>query len=346
MNVCYNLCMSNAIDFYCGLNHKTWDHHRADPGPLACISPIVGHGGGKFQPTPVYVPDGCRILQDSGAYGEPLSGFNRRLPVAYALKRQEEHAERYGYADKIAYRSSYDLLIDHRLIIDPGSSRRKIVRCDEATGIEAVDITIRAARFLSNHRNGYSLALNAQGSTPEQYFECVEQIVPLLQVDDVLGLGGFCILGRVPSLMSDFLETLALVIPFIAHEGVKRIHLYGNIYRYSLLSCLAICDYYGISMSTDSAFPSYAPRVGKWGYGSWIRRNYHRPPVLESCKTESCPPDSNCLGMACMRHVAETRSWLSCIRERESAIYQMYARNIEQYSLGQIMDLEEVSSWD
>jgi hypothetical protein len=330
--------MSNAIDFYCGLNHRTWNHHRADPGSLACISPIVGHGNGQFQPTPVHVPPETKVLQDSGAYGEPLSRFNKRLTFANALKRQEAHADRYGYADKVAYRASYDLLIDHRL------ANRQIVRADDIAGVEAVDYTVRAARFLSKHRNGYALALNAQGSTPEQYFGCVQQIVPLLQDVDILGMGGWCIIGRCPSLMADFLETLALVIPFIAQEGVKMVHLYGCIFFPALSACLAICDHYNIKMSVDSAFPSFAPRIGKWGYGSWRRRNYRRPPVLESCKTESCPPDSRCLGMECIRHIKLTREWLSCFRNREYDRYNYYARNIDQYCLGQVLDLnlEEV----
>ena len=83
-----------------------------------------------------------------------------------------------------------NLLIDHRMAVADGSSRRKIVRMSGPAGIEAVDITVRAARFLSKHRNGYALALNAQGSTPQQYFECVQQIVSLLQENDVLGLRG------------------------------------------------------------------------------------------------------------------------------------------------------------
>lgn len=328
--------MREDIRLYTGLNHRTWNHHRAEPGPYACISPIVGHGQGKFQPTPVHVPPDCRILQDSGAYGEPLSRFNRRLTFAYALRRQEEHAAKYDYADKIAYRASYDLLVDHRL------SNRQIVRADEVAGVEAADYTIRAAKFLAKHRNGYNLALNAQGSTPEQYLHCVQQIVPLLQPDDVIGLGGWCVLGRVPSLMADFLETLALVIPFCAQEGVRRVHVYGCIFFPALAALLAICDHYGISISTDSAFPSFAPRIGKWGYGSWRRNAYRRPPVLPSCKDQSCPPGTRCLGMECIRHVAEVRNWLASFRERESAIYQQYAHNLDQYVLGRIVDISDL----
>ena len=148
-----------------------------------------------------------------------------------------------------------------------------------------------------------------------------------------------------PSLMSDFLETLALVIPFIFREVVKRVHIYGCIFFPALAACLAICDHYGIVMSTDSAFPSFAPRIGKWGYGSWRRNAYKKPPVLPTCKTESCPPGTRCLGLECIRHIRETREWLSCFRSRESATYQYHARNLDHYVYGQIQDIGGDVSW-
>ncbi len=84
-----------------------------------------------------------------------------RLSFAEAFKRQERHADKYTYADKLAYRASYDLLVDHRLAESAGkSSRRKILRCSESDGVEAVDVSVQAARFLDKHRNGYALALN------------------------------------------------------------------------------------------------------------------------------------------------------------------------------------------
>jgi len=152
--------MQEHIRFYCGLTHKYWNYHLCDPGPYACISPIVGRGKIGFGINSVYVPPGTRVLQDSGAYGEPMS-TGVRLSFAEAFKRQERHADKYTYADKLAYRASYDLLVDHRLAESAGkSSRRKILRCSESDGVEAVDVSVQAARFLDKHRNGYALALN------------------------------------------------------------------------------------------------------------------------------------------------------------------------------------------
>ncbi len=336
----------DAIRFYCGLSHKYWSAHLCDPGPYACISPIVRHGDkdGFVAHSGVYVPDGVQVLQDSGAFGEPMSaGRAARLSFADALKRQQAHAARYDYAHKIAYQASYDLLVDHRLseaAYLSGAFRRSILRCAESDGEEAVEVTIRAARFLDQHRHhdGYPLALNVQGVTPEQYLRCVQAVVPLLRGGDMLGLGGWCVLGRLPRMMGDFLQTLALVMPFLARESVSRVHLYGCIYTPALAAALAMCDQYGIMLSNDSAFPSFGPRVGKWGYGSWRERRYVRPHVCLSAA--HCAGMSRCLGRDCIRHVRLTRAWLAHFSQREPSLYRLYARNLDQYQYGQVLDLD------
>jgi len=149
------------------------------------------------------------------------------------------------------------------------------------------------------------------------------------------------VLGRLPSMLSDFLETLALVIPFLARESVPRVHLYGCLYTPAVAALLAICDAHGISASLDSSFPSFGPRVGCWGYGSWRNTSYARPKVLLSCYNDTCEPGTTrCIGLECIRHVHLTRAWLSCFRDREYGLYRKYGANIGQYALGQILDLD------
>jgi hypothetical protein len=329
--------MEDSPRFYCGLSHTYWSHHLCNPGPYACISPIAGAGKHTYGINSLFVPDGTGVLQDSGAYAETFG--TRRLSFEDALQRQERHAEMYHYADKIVYRASYDLLVDHRFSRVPGSSRRKIQRIPESSGRVAVERTVQAAQFLNQHRNGYNLALNVQGATPGQYLQCVEQVVPLLRDSDILGLGGWCVLGRLPSMMGDFLQVLAAIMPVLAREKVQRVHLYGCIYTPAIAALLAMCDAYALSMSLDSAFPSFAPRLGKWGYGSWRDTQYQRPKVLPSCATESCKSGTRCAGLECIRHVRCTRHWLTNFRWREKALYQKYARNLDQYQYGQILDM-------
>ncbi len=329
-----------SLKFYCGLTHKYWNFHLCDPGSLACISPIVGRGKYGYGINSVYVPDGTSVFLDSGAFGDPIAGS--RLTFADALSRQEKHAQKYSYADRLVYLASYDFLLHHRAVVVDGRrhQRRKIEPLAESAGYAAVEETVKAARFLDQHRNGIPLALNVQGVTPQQYLACVKQVVPLLRDEDILGLGGWCVLGRLPSLMDDFLQTLDLVIPWIAKEGVKRVHLYGVIYAPALTALLAICDAYGVACSTDSSFPSYAPRLGKWGYGIWRVRDYQRPRTQLSCYDETCVPTTRCVGMECIRHVHLTRWWLLGLREYEKQMYQRYARHLDQYRFGRILDME------
>lgn len=327
------------IRFYCGLDNRTWNGHPADAGPLVCISPIYGR---DRRVTNIVVPPSTAVLQDSGAFCDSVltGGNDGRLTFEAALARQEKHAERYGYGDKIAYRSSYDILIDETWSVRDGVAIRQKSRWSESDAREAADITVSAARFLNEHRNGYNLALNVQGVTARQYLACAKQIVPMLRDGDVLGFGGWCILGKKHGLLLPvFLETLAVTLPFIAHEGVSRIHIYGCIYTPALAAVLAMCDLYNISLSVDSAYPNYAPAFGNFGYGS--RRSsdsYVRPNMLASCSSGSCAPDTHCRGLERIRHVRLTREWLSQFRHREGGVYEMYAGGITKYHTGRVPD--------
>ncbi len=78
----------------------------------------------------VAVPQGVQVLQDSGAFNDAcllFRGQERHLPLMKrsrltfkdALKRQEDHAEKFGYVDQIEARASYDVLIDETWTEDP-----------------------------------------------------------------------------------------------------------------------------------------------------------------------------------------------------------------------------------
>jgi hypothetical protein len=136
--------------------------------------------------------------------------------------------------------------------------------------------------------------------------------VPLLQENDVFGLGGWCITGKFPrQFLPMFRETMHLVIPFLGKEGVKRVHVWGCCYAPALGELLYLCDEWGIGLSTDSAAPSIRPAFGRWGYGSWSDPTYtHRKPSVEE------------LGRHRRLHVYLTRRWLRDFRVREPAYYR------------------------
>jgi hypothetical protein len=147
------------------------------------------------------------------------------------------------------------------------------------------------------------LILSAQGVDAQQYLECVQEVVPLLREGDILGLGGWCIIGRLPAvMMPTFRETLRLVMPWVASRGVRWVHIWGVLYAPALGELLWMCDQYGIKVSTDSAGPVVKPAMGKWGYMGWTKLDYERP-----------APEVRGLHMAL--HVQAVRCWLACLRQ-------------------------------
>lgn len=283
------------IDFYCGVNEMMWNHHPVEPGPMACISPVYGKSENTKRENAVNIPDTCDVLQDSGAFSD---GPGQRLSFRDALDRQIDHAERYGYAEQVTHRASYDLLIDE--VWTEGNRHKR--RWSVSDAESAVDETVHAAEFMARHKDRLAV-LSAQGVDANQYYECSRRVIPLLESTDVLGLGGWCITGKMPAIMMPvFRETIRVVIPFAGRSGVRRVHIWGVLYAPALGELLWMCDQYGIALSTDSAGPTLKPAMGEWGYMGWRDRSYKRPPVETR-------------GLERTRHVVATREWLGRLRE-------------------------------
>ena len=292
-----------SIRFYCGLNERTWNHHPVAPGVYACIAPVYGRTVRTKSINQVCVPTETRILQDSGAFSD---GPGQRVSLEQALERQIAHAQRYGYDAQVTHRASYDVLIDEKW---RGETRHK-ARWSEHEAQQAVKETVQAAAYLACHRHGKKAVLSAQGVSATQYLTCVQQIVPWLEEGDVVGLGGWCILGKIPSLMAVFCETMQLVLPFLGKEHVKWVHIWGVCYAPALEVLVWLCAHNGIHVSTDSAHPSIHPVFGQWGYANWRDSSYVRPPILDSCKAHEFEQCTTCRGLERARHVAATRQWL------------------------------------
>ena len=286
-----------GVKFYCGINDTKWNHHPVAPGAYACVSPVYGATARTRKENRIHIPDEVReVIQDSGAF---CDGPGQRLDFRAALDRQVEHADKYGYAERITHRASYDLLIDEKWI----NGRRHKARWSEADAAEAVVETVAAAEFMSRNRNGIGLILSAQGVSATQYLDCVERIAPLLEAGDIFGLGGWCITGKMPRrILPVFFDTMKRIIPRAAELGVRRAHIWGVIYAPALSALLWVCNQHGIELSTDSAGPSVRPAFGEWGYAEWKDPDYIRPMPTER-------------GLHRARHVALTRDWLSRLEE-------------------------------
>lgn len=285
------------IDFYCGINDSVWNHHPVAPGPLGCVSPVYGASERTKRENRVTVPAGVRVIRDAGPF---CDGPGERLEFPAALDRQLAHAARWGYADQVTHTASYDLLIDE---VWTGGNRYKR-RWSEAAAWEAVRETIDAAEYLSRHYAAPRI-LSAQGVTAAQYRECAARVLEWFDTDtDIFGLGGWCILGKMPSLMMPtFQETITQVIPLLARAGVKQVHIWGVLYAPGLGQLLYLCDQHGLKLSTDSAGPSMRPCNGVWGYADWY--------------SEITPPPVEERGLRRAEHVQLVRDWLADFRQTQ-----------------------------
>lgn len=302
------LPQTEAIRLFCGTAEDDWNGLPVEVGPFACISPVYGRTLATKSINYVRLTGNTTaVIQDSGAF---CDGPGQRLSFEAARRRQIEHAERFGFEQRLTHRASYDVLIDEHW---DEYGRRHKSRWSEAEAWEACITTIQAASYLSAHRDGLGCIFSAQGVTASQYLACVQAVLPYLRDGDMLGLGGFCVLGRLPrQTMPVFREIIHEVVPFVGREGVKQIHLWGCLYAPALGELLWLCDQCDIKLSTDSVYPSLRPVLGRWGYASWADKTY---------RTRR-PPNGPELGRQRQLHCQLVREWLAHFREREARHYR------------------------
>jgi len=290
------------IHLYCGVSESEWNGTPPAPGHLACVSPVKGRSFRTKTETRVRLPPNTQVLQDSGAFQDSI---DNRLSFQNALDRQIAHAAKYHY--QVDARISYDLLIDESWQDGTRLKRRWSVQDAE----HAIGQTIAAARFLSENRHDIPhLVLSLQGVNARQYLDCAERVVGFCDPQrDWIGLGGWCIIGKLPSqMMPVFRDTIIELIPFLAKQQIQRVHILGVLYPQALGELLWLCDQHGMILSTDSAGPQLKPCFGDWGYGDWRDNDYKR--ALPSVRS-----------LDRIRHLQQTRRWLYGIRATQ--YYQM-----------------------
>lgn len=256
--------LSPDLESFANVQSSTYQKERNNVCGSIQLSP-VRTGKGINKKTVPYTnwnagdinPFCCDLLLDSGAFTDVLT--NSRTTPEDSLSRQLKFL---GISSKKFHKTyivSYDLLIDEKYI----NGERKKQRWSVQDAWAAVESTIDAAKYLNSQRDnlsGFTLIQSCQGVEASQYLKCVEKILPFCQETDVIGLGGWCILGRQKSYLPIFWETINQIIPVIAESGIKKVHIFGcTWYKPSpgfplppLQGLLALCDKYHLKVSTDS----------------------------------------------------------------------------------------------
>jgi hypothetical protein len=243
------------MEFFVSKNHNTLNRRQYSPElltPRLCLNPK--YGVRLERPA-----NEMEILLDSGAF-QDISDEQRLTPEG-ALERQLRFEGRVGF--RSSYLVSYDRIVDERITVD-GQRRKK--RVGSQTAQKYVDETIDAAQYLSEQRKALRprrLVLSNQGVTSPQYVGCVKEVVRFAEKGDVIGLGGFCIIGQVPRLIAGYFRVLQQVLPVLERHHIRRLHLFGVGTFRVLIKTQALCHKYGIEPSYDTSALEFNAAFGK-----------------------------------------------------------------------------------
>jgi hypothetical protein len=214
---------------------------------------------------PVRLARPVPAMCDSGAFQDIDKG-QRLLPWT-ALERQLAYERRVS-ADWPDWHFEAIVTYDQMLGVDEQVVDGKKIkrRGNEATARPAIAETLRAAAYYSRHRDRVrgALCFAAQGATPRQYVqECVVPLLDLMQPGDWFAFGGFCIIGRVPSLKPVFAETARAALPLLRRKGIRRAHLLGIGVTDMVRLAAELGRAEGVAMSTDTSSIEVNSVLGK-----------------------------------------------------------------------------------
>jgi len=176
---------------------------------------------------PVKITNDANFIIDSGAF-QDVGKQAKRLEFQDALKRQLDFektvTDNHRKAEAIV---SYDHLVDEQY--DEGRGQFK-ERVQAKVSRKYVAETIDAAKFLAENREELAprrLILSCQGTTVNQYLYCVNKILEIADEDDIIGLGGFCIISKSKIYEEQFYNVINKAFPKIEKKGIRRVHIFG-----------------------------------------------------------------------------------------------------------------------
>lgn len=172
----------------------------------------------------VRINNDSKILLDSGAFQDVRN--NSRLTFQKALQRQLTYEDRIGSISELIV--SYDRLVDEKFSKNVGQIKERV---KFSTAEKYVQETIDAAKYLADQKSDLKPRipiLSCQGVTIEQYLTCLKEILKIAEPDDVIGFGGFCIVGMKPTKYeAQYLEIINKAGELIKKKGIKRVHIFG-----------------------------------------------------------------------------------------------------------------------
>jgi predicted transcriptional regulator len=166
--------------------------------------------------------------------------------LARQLRWEATAAQRLGGNWRAEALASYDAIIPAKSFGDMGNGEYEVKQ------------TVLAARHLDKQRRHIKprrLLFGVQGSYPEQYKFCLQEILPYASKSDWIGLGGWRQIGNCTSQLPIFYETIHQCVPLLHQAGICRIHLFGVLYEPAIAHLLWLCDQHYIELSVDNNRP-------------------------------------------------------------------------------------------
>jgi hypothetical protein len=233
------------MEYFVSKNHDRLNKKPFAPESISqriCLNPSY----------PVSLQDGgtdTTILLDSGAFQD--TGGKRRLTPQGALNRQLEYEAKRGFlADFLV---SYDRIVDESPTVRGERRKRRVGR---GAADRYVEQTIAAAKYLADHREELRprrLVLSNQGVSPNQYINCLTEVLKFAEPDDVIGLGGFCIIGQIPKFTKSYFAVLERALPLLKKKRIRRVHIFGVGVFKILIRTHVLCSRVGITPSYDTS---------------------------------------------------------------------------------------------
>jgi hypothetical protein len=189
------------------------------------------------------------IMLDSGAFQDIRT--QDRLTFEGALQRQLDFERDQDFFAN--YLVSYDRIVDESPTVQGQRKKRRVVG---QTADRYVQETVDAAKYLADQRDNLSprrLILSNQGVSPDQYIDCVKEVLKFAEPSDVIGFGGFCIIGQIPKYTADYFEVLKRALPLLRRRRIRRIHIFGVGVFKVLIKTHVICSRVGITPSYDTS---------------------------------------------------------------------------------------------
>ena len=233
------------MQYFVSKNHDRLNRRVFNPETKVkriCLNP-------KYNVTLGKQVDTVDVLLDSGAFQDIKKA--ERLSLQGALDRQLAFEERVGFLSK--YLVSYDRIVDESPTVH---GERKKRRVGKSTAEKYVEETIDAAKYLADQRDELEprrLVLSNQGVTPDQYVGGLKEILKFAEPQDVIGLGGFCIIGQIPRFTKDYYDVLERALPLLKAKKVRRLHIFGVGVFKVLIRTHVLCWNHGIIPSYDTS---------------------------------------------------------------------------------------------